>query len=211
MIEKLLSFFASRQHDKSSKKLLVNLPEGVSSKSILSLGVFCINSKIDDYSYVARNSNIFNCDIGKYCSVGPNVTVGYGDHPINFVSTSPVFYQSNSAFDLKPEKDRFIGNDKVTIGNDVWIGANVYVKNGVSIADGAVIGSGAVVTKNVEPYSIVGGVPAKFIRFRFSEAQIASLLKIKWWNWERDIIARNLEAIGNDNIDEFIEKFSGSN
>lgn len=146
-------------------------------KPILHKSVETLNTKIDDYSYVSNNSIIHNCKIGKFCSIGPNVVIGFGEHPTSFISTSPLFYAANEGmFNTNLyTTNSFIQNDAkkiVQIGNDVWIGANVYIKNGITIGDGAVIGAGAIVTSSVQPYAIVVGVPAKVLRYRFSQEKI---------------------------------------
>lgn len=145
-----------------------------------------INSSIiGKYTYIADNSIIQSAEIGKFCSIGPNVIIGYGEHPTNHLSTSPVFYDDENMFGLNlyTETD-FNGKEKVIIGNDVWIGASVYIKNGIKIGDGAIIGAGSVVTKSIPPYAIVVGVPAKIVRFRYLDVEIKELLKIKWWEWD---------------------------
>jgi len=139
--------------------------------------------------------------IGKYCSVADNVSILLGgEHHSNWITTYPfnILNYSNSNIDDKKSK----GN--VTIGNDVWIGNNVLILSGVTIGDGAIIGAGSVVTKNVAPYQIVGGNPAKLIRKRFTDDQIAALLKISWWNWSDRKIQENIEDILSGNIENFI-------
>jgi len=143
------------------------------------------NSSLGDFSYVARNCQIYNTQIGKFTCIGPNVNTGMGAHPSSeFVSSHPLFYstlgQSSGLVIVK--KNLFDEFPETLIGNDVWIGNNVTLKYGVKIGDGAIIGSGAVVTKDVEPYSIVGGVPAKIIKYRFAQEQIDFLLDFKWWD-----------------------------
>lgn len=127
---------------------------------------------IGDYSYVNKNSSIENCTIGKFCSISSGVYICPFEHDLSYVSTHPKFYNSNQ------KKRR-----KVQIGNDVLISLNAVILEGVTIGDGAVIGAGAVVTKDVEPYEIVGGVPAHHINYRFAKETIDYLLKIKWWDW----------------------------
>lgn len=186
------------------------------------------------YNVIDRGTNLQSCnigfataigpnckfaytEIGKYCSIAPNVRVVIGTHPSHsFVSTCPVFYSTrpgrgfsyveNTSF----EEFNFIDKKKkisVKIGNDVWIGSNAIILQGITIGDGAIIAAGAVVTKDVKPYSIVGGVPAKEIRKRFTDDQIAKLLDIKWWNksskWlkERASSFDNIEHFLNDNLE----------
>ena len=142
------------------------------------------NSKIGRYSYVGYDSEVVNCEIGAFCSIANGLIVGGAQHPMEWVSTSPVFY------DVKGGTGHRLGNLKVEtpkrtiIGNDVWIGSRVIIMQGIRIGDGAVIGAGAVVTKDVPPYAIVAGVPAKVIRYRFDAETIDKLLKLKWWNWD---------------------------
>ena len=123
------------------------------------------------HSYFARNAQAAYLIVGKYCSIGPNFCCGLGIHPTNLLSTSPCLY---------PEKVE--EHKQTTIGNDVFIGANVIVLDGVTIADGAVIGAGAVVTKDIPPYAVAVGVPAKVIKYRFDDETIKRLLSTQWWN-----------------------------
>jgi acetyltransferase-like isoleucine patch superfamily enzyme len=145
------------------------------------------DSSINDYTYIASNSKISLTEIGKFCSIGPNFLCGYGIHPTNGISTSPSFYSNKMQNGISfTDECKIEERKKITIGNDVFIGMNVSILDGVTIGDGAVIGAGAVVTKNVEPYAIFGGVPAKLIKYRFDSETIEKLLKIKWWNWEKE-------------------------
>lgn len=143
-----------------------------------------LNSKINDFSYIGSNSSINNTEIGKFTCIGPDVKIGLGNHPVkDFVSIHPVFYSTIAQVGITfSDKNYFKEYDQTYIGNDVWIGAGVIVMNGVLIGDGAIIAAGAVVTKNIEPYSIVGGVPAKNIKKRFSDIEIEELLNLKWWD-----------------------------
>lgn len=144
---------------------------------------FLHNVIVGDYSYIAKNSSICNCDIGKFCSIGPNFCCGLGIHPINGISTSPFFYSTAKQNGSTLCKENKIEESlHTTIGNDVFIGANVTVLDGVRIGDGAVVGAGAVVTKDIPPYAVVVGVPAEIKKFRFEAKTIEALLASKWWD-----------------------------
>ena len=118
--------------------------------------------------------------IGSFCSIADRVALGLTQHPIQFLSSHPFQYMKWE--NLKNPVHKWTWNAPTSIGNDVWIGHNACVMGGVSIGDGAVIAANAVVTKDVPPYAIVGGVPAKIIRYRFHEQTIADLLELKWWD-----------------------------
>jgi len=147
------------------------------------------NVTVGKGTYIAQNSIIFNASIGKFCSIGPNLVCGWGIHPTNGISTSPVFYSTK-----KQAGFTFSNHDKVeeqkftTIGNDVFIGMNVSILDGVTIGDGAVIGAGAVVSKNIPPYAIAVGSPIKIIKYRFSKEIIESLIESKWWDQSEAVL-----------------------
>lgn len=140
------------------------------------------NVTIGKYSYIANNSHLVHVKIGAYCSIGPFVKIGLGKHPINHFSSSPLFYSEKNPFGINDYiKTEFEEHKEVIIKNDVWIGANAIILDGVIINDGAIVAAGAVVTKDVQPYSIVAGVPAKPIKNRFEDKKIEELVKSKWW------------------------------
>jgi acetyltransferase-like isoleucine patch superfamily enzyme len=164
-----------------------SLLSDISKKVKISVPYHLNNSSVGDYSYIQKNSWMVDTYIGKFCSIGPNFMSGFGIHPVNGISTSPMFYslKMQNGFTLS-KYDKIFENLPVTIGNDVFIGMNVTVLCGVTIGDGAVVGACSVVTKDVPPYAIVAGNPSKIIRFRFSEDKIQSLIKIKWWEWTEE-------------------------
>jgi len=164
-------------------------------------------------SYMGANCEI-SAKIGRYCSIAENVKVVIGNHPSTvFVSTHPSFFstkaQAGFSYVDKPLFEEFTYADDngnfVVIGNDVWIGYGVSIMSGVTIGDGAIVAAGAVVTKDVEPYSIVGGIPAKIIKYRFSKDEIDYLLKIKWWDKSQDWIKSNAYLFSN--VSDFVNEF----
>lgn len=167
----------------------------ISNKASLGRFVIFKNSSINDFSYIGPNSSIMNTEIGKYCSISKNVNIGLPTHPINFISTSPIFFSNSNATGYHWREDKVFEDmpKKVVIGNDVWIGLNVSILGGVKIGDGAIIGSHALVTKDVEPYTIVGGVPAKLIRKRFPDLTAQMLLKLGWWNKPEELLKKNID------------------
>ena len=149
--------------------------------------------KLGRYSYVSKNTYITDAKIGSFCSIGGRCQIGGGLHPTDMVSTSPVFLKGKSAVGYNFGSIEFSPSETVIIGNDVWIGTGVFVKAGVKIGSGAIIGANAVVTHDVEPYSIVAGVPAKEIRKRFDNETIERLLELNWWDWPADKIKKYAE------------------
>lgn len=154
-------------------------------------GSHIVNTIFEDNSYCGYDCKIYNSSIGKYCSIADNVSIGLPEHPIYWVSTSPVFYSGRDSIKTKYSKHKLPDEKITTIKNDVWIGANVLIKAGVTICDGAIIGMGSVVTKNVGPYEIWAGNPARFIKKRFDDDTIKSLLEINWWDKDVQSIKRN--------------------
>jgi len=174
-----------------------------------------INSELGFASYIGMESQISKAKIGKYTSIGPYVKCIFGNHPTHtFVSTHPAFFserkQSGFTFVDKQLFEEFaepITEGKpytIEIGNDVWIGAQVTILDGVKIGDGAIIASGALINKNVPPYSIWGGVPAKEIKKRFEEPVIKHLLAFKWWDKNYSWLKDNANTF--TDISTFLEK-----
>jgi virginiamycin A acetyltransferase len=152
-------------------------------------------NKCVQYHYPYVNND--RLKIGKFCSIacGAKFLFNGANHTLNSLSTYPFPVMANE-WDLQvPVTDAWDNKGDIIVGNDVWIGFEAVIMAGVTIGDGAIIGSRAVVTKDVEPYSIVGGIPAKLIRKRFTDSKIAELLELKWWNWDEEKIKQKLPEI----------------
>ena len=147
------------------------------------------HSIIGKGSYVGYNALISNTTIGKFCSIGPNLSCGWGMHPVNGISTSPAFFSTMKQAGFTYSKtNKFDERKRITIGNDVFIGWNVTILDGVTIGDGAVIGAGAVVSKDIPPYAIAVGCPIQIVKYRFSQEIIDALLASKWWDGDDDVL-----------------------
>ena len=155
-----------------------------------------INSSIGRYTYIGDRSEVSSCDIGGFCSIGKEVIIGTGSHPKNWKSTSPLFYSNSSQLVVNIVSQNLWhseSNTTVQIGHDVWIGSRSIILSGVTVGHGAIIAAGAVITKDVPPYSIVGGVPGRVIGSRFSSEKINELLNEKWWELPLETIIKNVE------------------
>jgi len=150
--------------------------------SVIFSNTVLINSTIGDYSYIQKNSEVVNTEIGKFCSIASGVSIGLANHPTHLLSTSPIFYDNSQPlpFFFTDKKYQVTPPPKTIIASDVWIGQGAMIKAGVRVGIGAVVGAGAVVTKDVKPYSIVAGVPARHVKYRFDELLREDLVESKW-------------------------------
>ena len=161
---------------------------------------------IGEHSYgkIHTQGDTGELHVGKFCSIGPETTVVFGGHRLDWFTTYPFpdNFVSNTWTGAKglTGQDRLKGG--VRIGNDVWIGRNVTILDGVKIGDGAVISACSLITRNVKSYSIVGGNPAQFLAFRFKKEVIDVLKQIKWWDWEPDKINRNLHILCSNDFEK---------
>lgn len=154
----------------------------VHESSSIGPGSEFINSKMGRNSYLGSSCRVVDTSIGSFCSIANGCLFGLDTHSINWVSTSPVFNKNREQIKTKYALHEFITRTHVEIGHDVWIGENVVIKSGITVGIGAIIGAGSVVTKNIPPYEIWGGVPARLIRKRFSEDICSQLLNSQWWS-----------------------------
>lgn len=152
-------------------------------------GSIAMRGKIGAYTYIRNDCRLSpgTASIGRYCSIAPDVRIGDGDHPIDWFSTHP--FQWGATHLLPKERQEELRRDiplkrKIKIGHDVWIGSSAIITRGVHIGNGAIIAAGAVVTKDVPPYAIVGGIPAKIIKFRFPDEIIERFRTLKWWQYD---------------------------
>lgn len=216
-----------RTNSKMKQRTYTNKGTVLRGRNFIGRGSVLTNTDFGYGSYISSNGDLSNARVGKYCSIGPNLVSVGGSHPVKeFVSIHPAFYARDNASEVSYFDDvikkmteeeakkydvisgsiynenKYVDEEKgyyYEIGNDVWIGANVSICQGVTIGDGAVVGTGAVVLKDVEPYAIYAGVPAKKIGTRFSEEEIKSLLEMKWWDKDEAWIKEHASEFRNIN------------
>lgn len=182
----VLSEFGLKNWGISSVSKLGKRLEFESPVSVCNTTFLGVNS-IGYMSYLGANCNLRNTSIGRYCSLASNIYIGSAEHPVHWFSSHPFQYRGSRLFDdfdVVQGQSTFVQPTGVTIGNDVWIGERVYICSGVRVGSGAIIAAGAVVTSDVEPYSIVGGVPARVLKYRFSDGVISKFLNSEWWNYD---------------------------
>lgn len=202
---------------KYQRGVLFNPSCSFEGNNLISSGSSLRNVRMGFGSYVNANCHLGNTSIGRYSCIGPYVRTASGRHPTrDFVSVHPAFYSADHCVGFSyVSENKFNemhyaidnGSEKfaVDIGNDVWIGAGVTLLDGVKIGDGAVVGANSLVTKDVEPYTIVAGTPAKTVRTRFSDEDIQFLLQTQWWNLGEETIQQYADSF--ENIAQFKERF----
>lgn len=201
---KSLSFFYAKFFKKVIRGSAI-LNSIIDPTTKINSGCNIVNSSIGRYNNIGYDNELNNVEIGSFCSFSDHVFIGGAEHPLEWVSTSPVFEGIEHSGPKKKFSHFMLPEHKQTIiGSDVWIGHNVSIKAGVTVGTGAVIGTGAVVTKDVPPYAIVAGVPAKVIRYRFSADIINALLKSEWWTLSDDDLLSVVPHITDPEV--FIDK-----
>lgn len=172
-------------------------------------GCTIIESTFDDYSYAADNVSIIYAQVGKFCSIASHVRINPGNHPIDRVTQHHMTYRCVEYGFAEADDAAFFDwrrMHRCVIGHDVWLGHAVTVLPGVTIGTGAVVGAGAVVSKDIEPYAIAVGVPARVIRKRFPDDVIAALLRIAWWEWDRETLAARFADLRD--VSTFLAKYA---
>ena len=157
---------------------------------------------VGGYSYFAGHATVRGAMLGRFCSVGRELLCGLGEHPTDRVSTSGVFYSTAAPCGVTfATRDTAVEHAPVTVGSDVWIGARVFLRDGVTVGHGAIVAAGAAVAADVPAYAIVGGTPARVIRYRFDEATIERLLATAWWDWDASRLEAAADALGGTDVE----------
>lgn len=194
MIKYLLGWFKYLFQLSISKFSLVDTDSSFHITTTVYRFAHIIKSTIGKYTYVGIGTKIIHSEIGNFCSIASDVSIGLEEHTLENISTSPIFTEAHNATGYSWIKDdTFIPYKKTYIGHDVWIGYRALIKSGIKIGNGAVIAAGAVVTKDVPSYAIVGGIPAKIIKFRFSEEIANELEDLKWWDMPDEKLKEHIQ------------------
>jgi phosphonate metabolism protein (transferase hexapeptide repeat family) len=175
-------------------------------------GVLMLNSEMGDYSYAVRYADIANATIGKFANIASFVRIGATDHPMERASQHHFLYRSNDYWDdAEPDEGFFAhrASRRITIGHDTWLGHAAMVMPEVEVGHGAVIAAGAIVTKDVAPYSVVAGVPARLVRHRHPPALAERLMALGWWDWDHASLRAALQDFRSLSADAFVEKYGG--
>ncbi len=196
-----LEYFISKALKKLRLKAVKN--SKIDKTAHIASGCHIYESSIGRYTSLSYDCQIIHCQIGAFCSLASGIIVGGASHPMDWVSTSQVFVTEPGSIKKKFSPHDYESFKKTTIGNDVWIGDRVLIKAGVTIGDGAVIGMGSVVTKDVGPYEIWAGNPAKMIRKRFDDDTIKMILKTNWWDSSNNVLEMKAHLF--DRVDLFIQ------
>lgn len=169
-------------------------------------------TELGDYSYIMPNGQTWCVTIGKFANIAASVRINATNHPMSRATLHHFTYRAGDYFEDAAHEDDFFAArraNRVVVGHDTWIGHGVTILPGVTIGDGAVVGSGAVVTRDVEPYTIVAGVPAKFMRRRFEPAIAERMQVLAWWDWDHAVLRAALDDFRNLSAEAFLERYEG--
>ena len=205
-------------YPRSGDKQTIYLKSVIKNPNIIIGDYTMYNDFVNDPTQFEKNNVLYHYPInhdrliiGKFCSIacGAKFIFNSANHTMKSLSTYPfpLFFEEWD-LDKKDVADSWDNKGDIVIGNDVWIGNHVCILEGVTIGDGAIIAAGSIVVKDIPPYSIVGGVPAKIIRKRFSDSEISELLQLKWWFWAQEKIKENVEKFSN--VSDFLEAYTKS-
>jgi phosphonate metabolism protein (transferase hexapeptide repeat family) len=175
-------------------------------------GALMLNSEMGDYSYAVRYADIANATIGKFANIASFVRIGATDHPMERASQHHFLYRSNDYWDDAEPDEAFFAHRasrRITIGHDTWLGHMAMVMPEVTVGHGAVIAAGAIVTRDVAPYAVVAGVPARVIRHRHPPALAERLMALGWWDWDHARLRAALEDFRSLSAEAFVEKHGG--
>lgn len=203
----------NKMYPRTGDMQTIYLKNAITNPNIIVGNYTMYNDFVNDPTLFEKNNVLYHYPInhdkliiGKYCSIacGAKFLFTSANHTMRSLATYPfpLFFEE-WGLDRKNVTDSWDNKGDIVIGNDVWIGYEAVILSGVTIGDGAIIGARALITKDVPPYTIVGGVPAKPIRKRFSEKTISLLLEKKWWNWSEEKIAENISIIQSGDIERF--------
>ncbi len=174
-------------------------------------GTRLVNVEMGDYSYTDRYADIANATIGKFSNIAAFARIGATDHPMEKASLHHFHYRSQNYWpNAEPDAEWFAlrASRRARIGHDTWIGGGAFVKPGVTLGHGSVVGSGAVVTRDVGPYTIVAGNPARPIRSRFPEAVAAGMLALAWWDWDHANLRARLDDFRRLRAEDFLDRYA---